>query len=286
MVDQIQVIRERLAQAPVGDERLFVTVDLANLHQRAESALLRLQQGQGVCLLGDVRREAQLASPWLMQVPADMDSAELGWTVSLACRHSAVTWLCSPRSMAELASELRRRTEAQLPDRERVLLRYFDPRVLHVLNEVLDDAQHRQFFQLGSGWWLLDRQQQLTRLTKRSGEQASEFVPPLQLSDSQFARMLRAAELDSVMPELVRQVPQEFLQLSPPERVTFTQHWLAKADDFGIEQYPDRVALCILAARLGQDFDLADPWVGLFERVAGGAMTMAQAIEQAIEEGQ
>lgn len=257
---------------------MYATLDLANLRRAAAPALARLKNGGALCLLGDQRPEAELASPWLVPV-SQAHAALLPWTIDLATRHSAVTWISSALPLPALASRLGQRADVLLPDGERALLRFFDPRVLPALHQTLDDAQRRAFFSLGTAWLYPGRKHTLERIDMRPAEDIT--AAPLRLSDTQFGRMLRSAEVDCVMPELVKQVPQRFLRMPAGERIDFTDLWLERADALNLEQHPDRVALCVLAASLGDRFHETPPWIQLLADVRAGHLTLAQAIEQA-----
>ncbi|MED5618257.1 DUF4123 domain-containing protein [Ideonella sp. BN130291] len=275
---------EALCAMSAADERLYATLDLANLRKTAAAALDRLRYNNGICLLGDLRQEAQLASPWLVEVAAHTSAPLLHWTLELARQHSAVTWMHSPLAPFALAHRLRARTETALPDGEAMLLRYFDPRVLPALESLLEPAQRASYLAVGSAWFHLDRGRTLLRIELAGASSPDPFAPPLRLTDKQFSGLLHAAEVDSVMPELVRQVPQTFLAMPAADRVSFTRRWLARADELKLTQHPDRVALCVLAARLEDGFDKRPPWAELLQAVQGQRITLAQAMDRAMEE--
>lgn len=278
---------DSLLRVAADGERLFATVDLAALQSQAAPTLKWFRRFNPICLFGDLRAEAELASPWLVEVATGGENEVLEKTVWLAHRHSAVTWISSPLAAPELALQLRRRTEARLPDGDLVLLRFFDPRVLEALSQVLQDDEHRTFFDVGAAWCARSRLGSLLTIrAERASSRPREFRTPLQLSQEQFSRLLKAAEIDTVMPELVQRISERFLAMSPTERVTFTQHWLARADELGIEQYPERVALCVLAGCLEPGFDARAPWRALLDEVREKVITLKQAVAQAVEQGE
>lgn len=94
------------------------------------------------------------AGPWLL----DAESApapllrELGRLERVA---PAVTWLISPLTPEGLGQLLQLRLDVQLPDGRKALLRFWDPRVLLNLIELLSADQREEFFVHIHEWHLL-----------------------------------------------------------------------------------------------------------------------------------
>ena len=266
------------------DTRLYALVDLANVKSDAPPLHRSYAALNAICVLGDLSPAAQLASPWLVSLPlAGSAALTCRRTVELARRSSAVSWIVSNLPASELARRLRARTEARLPDHYDVLLRHFDPRVLPILHQVLRPPQRDAFFNLGVAWLYLDRAASLARIELTPAPGHDCFEPPLQLDDNQAATLLDAAEIDAVMPELVKEEPDRFLALGDgPARYRFTQYWLTRARHWSLDQFPQKVAFCTLALRLGPKLDEAPSWQQALSCVADSGMRLSEAIEQSL----
>jgi len=94
------------------------------------------------------------AGPWLVDAEhaAPAQVAEL---VELEQTAPAVTWLMSPLDLEGLARSLSQRLDTRLPDGRTVLVRFWDPRVLVSLAEVLDGHQREEFFAHIHEWHML-----------------------------------------------------------------------------------------------------------------------------------
>jgi hypothetical protein len=168
-----------------------------------------------------------------------------------------------------------------LPDNYPILLRHFDPRVLHELVSVLNDEQAETFWALDGVWAYVDRARQLKTISLHKADPLKRFEAPLSLSQSQADQLLAAAEVDRVMPELIREASEQFLAIAPLERVPFTRTWLKQADDFQLTSFADRVLLAVLALKLGSDFLTQPKWQPLAVSLKKKQITLLQAIKQA-----
>jgi hypothetical protein len=71
----------------------------------------------------------------------------------------AVTWLITPQTLEGLAQLLQLNLDATLPDGRSALLRFWDPRVLVSLAELLEPSQSEAFFGHVHEWHLLHQGQ-------------------------------------------------------------------------------------------------------------------------------
>jgi hypothetical protein len=279
-VSSLALQLSKLAQA---SNAFYALIDLANC-ANPESVLARMTAGHAECVLGDLRREAQLASPWLWRLRGEsLSDTSWTWIARTALQRSCMTWLVTDHAEPGMLHRLRVRTDAELADRQAVLLRYFDPRVLPVLHQILRPEQREAFFSICTSWHFVDRTGKLKTLSA-SPSSADSLLPPVKLDDSQFAGMLRAAEVDAVIPELVREAPNQFLALAPADRVAFTQRCLQDADDAAIHSHAHRVLWCLAALEFGAKFMQGPVWSALVVQVSNGEMSMAQAIQEATTE--
>ncbi|MEQ6349963.1 DUF4123 domain-containing protein [Ralstonia pseudosolanacearum] len=94
------------------------------------------------------------AGPWLVDVErADTELvSDLGRMETWA---PAVSWLIAQTDLPGLAELLRQQLDVRLPDGRTALLRFWDPRVLVRLVEVLDGGQLQAFFAHLYEWHML-----------------------------------------------------------------------------------------------------------------------------------
>lgn len=260
----------------------YALIDLANVRGDKRALLRKLQSSDAINVLGDNRPEAEEALPWLWPLHGSTNDANrfeltLKWAAQSAC----VTWLSSRLPEHQLCHGLERRTQAELPENYPILLRHFDPRVLQELVSVLNDEQAETFLTLDGVWAYVDRARRFKTISLPKADPLKRFEAPLRLSQLQADQLLAAAEVDRVMPELIREAPEQFLAIAPLERVPFTRTWLKQADDLQLTSFADRVLLALLALKLGSDFLSLPKWRPLVVPLQQKQITLLQALKQA-----
>lgn len=261
---------------------VYAVVDMANVHSEKRLVLKKLRASGALNILADNRPEAEIAIPWLLPLASQASAKrDFKLTLDLANQSACVTWLASDLPPQALAQALNERTQAELPDHYRIMLRCYDPRVLPELEAVLDEDQAERFWGLKGQWCYVDRTKQFKRIELHVPSQDAVFEPPLLLTQEQTDQLLAAAEVDQVMPELVRESSNAFLAIAPKERAVFTRQALNKATEYRLESFPDRVVFCILQLELGEDFDQSGKWPLLMRQVTARELTLTQAVTQA-----
>jgi hypothetical protein len=263
-------------------QQAYALIDMANIHSDKRQIMATIKARQAHNILGDARPDAQEASAWLMQLSRDPRGqrdfdATMEWSDSSAC----ATWLHSALPTHVLAHALNERTKAVLPDDYRVLLRCYDPRVLPEIHAVLREEQAERYWELSGQWGYVDRARTFRLVELTPASESAAFEAPLVLTQPQADQLLAAAEVDTVMPELVRESPDAFLALPVTDMAAFTKRTLQKADQFRLETLADRVMFCVLALELGEDFEASGEWALLMPKVKSRQLTLLRAIEQA-----
>lgn len=134
--------------------RLYGLVDGAQYQQhRGES----LAPAPGLASLFHGTADAPLAhaGPWLVdaEVAGDALVTDLA---RLEHEAPAVTWLLAEPDINGLAQLLQLKLDVHLPDGRIALLRFWDPRVLAGLVDVLDASQRENFFAHIHEWHLIN----------------------------------------------------------------------------------------------------------------------------------
>lgn len=139
-------IYERLAELRQQTDslRLFALVDGAQYTSRRG---IRLEEQGGRYPLFDRTPDAPLAhaGPWLIDAATAGDELVQD-LAALELEVSAVTWIIALQSLDGLAQLLQLNLDMKLPDGRVALVRFWDPRVLVTLAEVLTPQQRYDFF--------------------------------------------------------------------------------------------------------------------------------------------
>lgn len=146
---------ERLAQMREIEDylRLYALVDGAQYESHRGQ---RLTSAAGYYSLFDGTPDEPLAhaGPWLIdtEIAGSDCIADLA---SLESEPPAVSWLIASQDLRGLAQLLQLNLDMRLPDGRVALLRFWDPRVLASLAEVLTSEQRQGFFGHVHEWHLL-----------------------------------------------------------------------------------------------------------------------------------
>lgn len=262
----------------------YALLDLAAVQRSdAERTLKKVRSMQGISILNDGREEAASAIPWL--IPLAPDGARqllLEQTLDWSHRGPCVTWLSSGLELHDLAQRLQRRSQAELPEAYPILLRYFDPRVLPELHTVLHGTEAAAgFWSVGQDWVYPGRDQRHYRIPLSVAPQVDLFEEPLQLSTPQFQALMTASEADQVMPELAVEAAMPFMAMPADQRFPFTRRCLKLADAWHVESFAQRVMVCVLALKLGEDFHQQASWAPWIRQLREKRINLIQAIEGA-----
>jgi hypothetical protein len=135
--------------------RLYALVDGAQYQTHRGK---RLTRQAAFCSLFDGTPDAGLAhaGPWLI----DTDQADDAFVEDLATLEKevpAVSWLISPQELQGLSQLLQLNLDTTMPDGRAAMLRFWDPRVLVNLAEVLSTEQRQEFFGHIHEWHVLHK---------------------------------------------------------------------------------------------------------------------------------
>ncbi|MWP48051.1 DUF4123 domain-containing protein [Gilliamella sp. Pas-s27] len=97
-------------------------------------------------------KEVAFAGPWLIDI-MQVDKNVQNSLLQLEKTYSSVTWLISILRLDYLFNQLENQLHLRLPDKRNALLRYYDPRVLNNLQNVLTADQFK-LFTLNINDWL------------------------------------------------------------------------------------------------------------------------------------
>ncbi|OEZ48580.1 hypothetical protein JAB1_31900 [Janthinobacterium sp. MP5059B] len=137
--------------------RLYALVDGAQYRTQIGTSLTT-REGCHSLFAGTPDAALAHAGPWLVDAEQASD-ALFDALVSLEHAAPAVTWLIAPQTITGLAQLLQLNLDTALPDGRTALLRFWDPRVLISLAELLEPGQREVFFGHIHEWHLLHQGQ-------------------------------------------------------------------------------------------------------------------------------
>ncbi|WP_186050673.1 DUF4123 domain-containing protein [Burkholderia gladioli] len=143
----LEAWRERV-RLPV---RLFGLAD--GLLYSEVSGAFPNRTGESTMALLDATPDASLADagPWMFDCER-IDSDTQAALARLARSEYGVSWIVSAYQVRQLASELRQRLDATLPDGRHAMLRYYDARVMRYLAPALGSSEGTMFFSPTFDW--------------------------------------------------------------------------------------------------------------------------------------
>lgn len=221
------------------------------------------------------------ASPLLVEIDSLGDENRTAQLVDWLCEQgqwaNGLMLLRTPLSLTDMRDRLRLRTEAVLPDNFRVLLRYFDGRILPTLLSVLPAAQRKPFLGCAREWHYVDRNGDLQTVADVQFESDDAFEPPLKLDDKQQAALLHASEIDMVIDQLHRHMQ---FDEAPPGQYQRVAPLVDAARSYGIKDTPHIAMFCLIGLQEDVEFHKQPDWSPLLAKVKAEVLTFPQALDQ------
>jgi hypothetical protein len=198
---------------------------------------------------------AEAFSPVLIDVEQALPSREkfLDRLIRACEGKPALSFLRAPTSLQQLGEHLRQLLTIKTSDNQEFLLRYADVRMLPAVFGVLSAEQRRAFLGPVGNWTAVDHLDQLTEMAE-PGKNDRTLEYPLQLDDTQFARLMD----DTVVYSIVSQLEQSFEQFSQEfnlgDRIEFVARNTKRASAHGFNDSADVTAWCMGALMGGENF--------------------------------
>lgn len=202
-------------------------------------------------------REASLVeiAPWLIPLAtlSERDrAAVIDWAADLAMQSPSVSWLESTRDVADFAAHLRLFHSVGLSDDQSMLMRWYDTRLLPVWLSCLHPEQLAQFAAPIVSLHYYDRFG--TPASLYQGEGKAPLPQPLPLGkqlialdDQQYALLMDAGTLDTLVAHLRRVITDETNLLSKETLYRFTARYQQRAIEAGIHDLDRQTQYVLLA---------------------------------------
>jgi hypothetical protein len=220
------------------------------------------------------------ASPLLLEIDSFSEHTAGRQLVQWLCEQgkwaNGLTLLRTPLLLSELKDRLQLRTEAVLPDNYRVLLRFFDGRILPTLLSVLTPAQRKPFLGCAREWHYVDRDGALQAIPDVQFESEDSFEAPLELDSQQQDILLQTSEVDAVIDRLHRHMQ---FDGTPPEHYRRVAPLVATAMNYGIKDTPHLAMFSLIGLQEGPEFHAQAQWSPILEKVRAGILSFPQALD-------
>ncbi|TDV26692.1 uncharacterized protein DUF4123 [Paraburkholderia caballeronis] len=139
---------------------LFALVDGIQYEQHTGRQLESLDDAAVSLFAGTREIALAYAGPWLVDPRKASDRiADLG---ELELARAGVIWLITSEKLERQAAKLRPYLDIALPNKKSALLRFWDPRVIHGLNEAYRSKEKRALFKTATEWQYLYEEQRFT----------------------------------------------------------------------------------------------------------------------------
>jgi hypothetical protein len=258
---------------------LHICVDLAS----APDGLKRVtgvKQPQGARSLFEnaLTTDADKVAPWLVPCPTAVSSAWLSRSLLLAQDTPAVTWIFGSLSTAEIQERMTRRLDVELSDGSEFMLRYFDPRVLSELDEVLVDHQRAHFFSFAERWCYLNRDAELCEISVTTTQASEFFVSPFRPDQSVEAALALATEAGQVLAETLKRWPDDLLRRTPQARFDLAKASCQEAVLGNADNLADKVLLLMHAADQADGYLKTPTWLAHRNQIVVGTLQISSLI--------
>ncbi|NSX06298.1 DUF4123 domain-containing protein [Cupriavidus gilardii] len=167
----------------------------------------------------------------------------------LGSTRPCISLLKSARSLDDLAAHFSAYHVVDLPGQERMILRWYDTRILPTWWNVMTLAQCRAFGYGIDEWRYFDRygaECRLPSITSPTDSVGLEFAP-LRLTQSQYDDLLAAAEADVAIANVRNVIPDELRRVPMHTLYPFVDMQLAAARAHGLDDLDEQVQFLLLA---------------------------------------
>ncbi|NSX15928.1 DUF4123 domain-containing protein [Cupriavidus taiwanensis] len=199
--------------------------------------------------LGFVEEELLDIAPLLVEIPSEDLSASSrirAEITRIATSRPCVSLLKSKLDIDALACHLRQFHTVDLPEGRKMILRWYDTRILPVWWTLLEKAQQKEFCRGVMRWGYYDRFGDEINIELPDCDD-STISCPLSLSASQYDGLLGAAEPDVLISHLRNILRDELRGIPLRSLYPFVYDHLMAARNCGLEDFDDQAQYLLIA---------------------------------------
>lgn len=264
-----------------GASRYYALIDAAQVARFSRTINSKTSSTLGrVALFGEaVAPDRYDATPHLFEIVRPNDYAAFVRQLSkIEAIHGAITCLVSPLELPELATRLKRRLDAKLPDDVDCVNRFFDGRIAPHLHASLNDQQRAAFFSVAEQWVVVGNDFQWQALACHFTDD-DPFSGPLIFNAKQETYLINRCYPYALIEHFERTDPELLDTVEPNQRYRFFQKAIEAAESYKIEGSSDITLFCTLSLTRGAEFHEEPPWQGKLQAVRAGTATLQQVLK-------
>ena len=264
-----------------GTSRCYALIDAAQVERfsRTINAKSTAILGRAAIVGEPISPDRYDATPHLFEVN-DLTSYGLltRQLAHVAASHGALTLLVSPLMLPELASRLKYRMDAKLPDDIDCVNRFFDGRISPHLHACLSDEQRAAFFSVAEQWAVVGHDFQWQPLVCHFTDEDS-FSGPLVFNAEQETYLIDRCYPYALIEHFERTDPELLDTVEPNQRYRFFQKAIEAAESYKIEGSSDITLFCTLSLTRGAGFHEKSTWQEKLQAVRAGTATLQQILK-------
>lgn len=261
--------------------RYYVLVDAAQVERFSQTVNSKNAAILGrAAIVGEpISPDRYDATPHLFEVTGSNSYRIFARQLSRAeASHGAFTLLVSPLMLPELASRLKCRMDAKLPDDVDCVNRFFDGRITPHLHACLSDEQRAVFFSVAEQWVAVRHDFQWQPLACHFTENDT-FSGPLIFNAKQEAYLIDRCYPYALIEHFERTDPELLNTVEPNQRYRFFQKAIEAAESYKIDRSSDITLFCTLSLTRGAGFNEGSPWHEKLQAVRAGKATLQQILK-------
>lgn len=218
------------------DQNVYLLIDQAGLP--GFSCELQMHSVPRVMLFDDTKeKSAVAATPVLILAAAHgviiARKRLFNWLSEYASDAFSTVAIVSPLTIGAMRRRLSARLQVELSEKVEAIFRFYDPRILATLINILDTVERDIFLGLASNWIYPNRSGHLESI-KTTFYPDDAFKAPLKLRANQEFAFLEASEVDQVLDLLRTVTPRRMAEFSGPEKYSLVKDLICKAKHEGI----------------------------------------------------
>jgi len=185
-------------------------------------------------------------------IDASRLSSLASWAMDQGLQFPCLSWMESQFAPAELAAHLRLFHAVGLSDNQRMLMRWYDTRILPVWLAALNPDQLDLFTAPLLSLHYLNRFGDATGLNWQAGKPCplrapAKGRPLIELDDRQYAMLVDASTLDTLVQHLKNVIKDETNQLANRDLMEFVAKYQQRAISFGLDDINRQTQYLLLA---------------------------------------
>lgn len=259
----------------------YALIDAAQVERFSRSISLKAGSILGrVALFGEsIAPDKYDASPHIFEMAGPNDYVTfVRQLAKVEASHGALSLLVSPLELPEMATRLKSRLDAKLPEDVDCVNRFFDGRIAPHLHACLSDEQRSAFFSV-SEQWLIVGHDFLWQPLDCHFTVDDQFFGPLAFNAKQEAYLIDHCYPYALIEHFERTDPDLLDTVPPNQRYRFFQKATEAAESHAIQGASNITLFCTLCLTRGADFHEQSPWPENLRAVRAGKMTLQQALK-------